>query len=86
LTLWYAYTDAWKRVRERSNWIEMGLSTPQIDMSLRLDGDAAELIQRITESGVLSAAAEQPALALSVIDDHNDQRLSFVRFAGPHER
>lgn len=86
LTLWYAYTNAWKGLRERSNWIELGLSTPQIDMSLGLDGDAAEFIQCITESGVLSTAAKQPALALSVIDDLNNHRLSFVRFASPHKK
>lgn len=82
LSVWYAYDEVWKRLRERSNWIEMGLSTPQIDLSPPLNGGSAELVQLITESGVVGAAAEQPALALSVFDDQADQRLSVVRFTG----
>ena len=79
LTLWYAYSDTWKRLRERPSWIELGLSTPQIVLSPPPGGGPAELIQLITESGVLDAAADQPALALSVFDDRDDWRLTVVR-------
>lgn len=82
LTLWYAYGDAWKRLRERSSWIELGLGTPQIVLSPAPNGGPADLIQLITESGVLDAAAEQPALALSVFDDQDDWRLTVVRLTG----
>jgi hypothetical protein len=79
VTFWYPYGDAWRRLRERSSWIEMGLSTPQIDLSSPSNGGVADLIQRITVSGVLDAAARQPALALTVDDVQHDHWLSVVR-------
>ncbi|HWI22377.1 MAG TPA: hypothetical protein VNT22_07160 [Baekduia sp.] len=79
LTFWYAYDAPWQRLRECSSWIEMGLGTPQLDASSRFS-DPPTLIRYIgDESGVLDAAAEQPALALCVSDELGEQELLVVR-------
>jgi hypothetical protein len=77
VTLWYGYDRAWRELRERSDWIEMGASTPQLDAFAR--GDPAPLIQYVeADSGVLEAAARQRALALVAFDGEGDERLRVV--------
>lgn len=78
VVFWYAYNTNWQRLRERSDWIEMGFGTPQIDES-NLSRSRAELIDYIDgESGVLETAAQQPALAL-VVGDAGDDLLCIAR-------
>jgi hypothetical protein len=79
ISLWYAYNAAWQQLRERSEWIELGISTPQLDAQSygdnldRLMGYASE------EPGVLAVAGQQDALALTVFDgDDWDPRLLVV--------
>jgi hypothetical protein len=75
VSLWYGYDVAWQRLRERSDWIEMGAGTPQIDEFS--DGrDPGKLTRYVEEeSGLLDAAAEHRALALSVVDGQGDEQL-----------
>jgi hypothetical protein len=79
VSFWYGYDPAWQRLRERSDWIEMGVGTPQIDAFS--DGrDPGKLIRYVEEtSGVLHAAAERRALALVVVDGAGDEQLLVVR-------
>jgi hypothetical protein len=69
VSFWYGYDAAWQRLRERSDWIEMGAGTPQLDAFS--DGrDPDKLIRYVEEkSGVLETAAGEQALAL-VAGDH----------------
>jgi hypothetical protein len=78
VSFWYGYGDAWKRLRERSDWIEMGISTPHIDACS--DGRNLSTLVRFVEetSGVLDAAAEDGALALVMVDGDGDERLLVV--------
>lgn len=77
ISFWYGYDAAWQQLRETSDWIEMGYSTPQID---EFDGgrDPGGLIRYVEGSGVLAAAADQPALALLMLDHEGDERMLVV--------
>jgi hypothetical protein len=78
VSFWYGYDAAWQRLRERSDWIEMGISTPQID-AFNDGRDPGKLIRYVEEaSGVLGAAAEHRALALLVVDGAGDEQLLVV--------
>jgi hypothetical protein len=78
VSFWYDYDAAWERLRERSDWIEMGISTPQIDAFT--DGrDPGTLIRYVEDaSGVLGAAAEHRALALVIVDSDGDEQLHVI--------
>ena len=74
VSFWYGYDRAWQRLRQRSDWIEMGVSTPQID-AISSGRDPGRLIRYVEACGVLEAAAEQRALALVVLDGEGDEQL-----------
>jgi hypothetical protein len=79
VSFWYGYDHAWQRLRERSDWIEMGVSTPQID-AFAGGPDPGELVRYVEQtSGVLDAAAETRAQALALIDGEGDEQLLVVR-------
>ena len=74
-SFWYAYDAAWQRLRERSDWLELGYSTPQID-AFAPGPDPTNLIRYIEdESELLEVTALQPALALIVVDGDGDELL-----------
>jgi hypothetical protein len=79
LLYWYEYNAPWKRLRDRSEWIEMGIGTPQVDASSCGRGPELNRLARYIEmdSGVLPITAEQRALALVVIDPAGDNLLTF---------
>jgi hypothetical protein len=79
VTLWYAYDSAWQQLRERSEWIEMGIGTPQLDAH-SYGEDLDQLVRYVSEeSGVLAVAPQQLPLALTVEDrEHRDPRLLVV--------
>jgi hypothetical protein len=78
VSFWYGYDAGWERLRKRSDWIEMGISTPQID-AFSDGSDPGKLIRHVEEtSGVLGAAAEHSARVLVVVDGDGDEQLLVV--------
>jgi hypothetical protein len=68
MSLWYAASRAWEALSTSPGWIDMGLSTPNVDAFG--DGrDPEGLITWLEESALFQVALAQPVLALVFIDD-----------------
>ena len=83
---WYGYDRAWQRLRGRSDWIEMGASTPQID-AFSDARDPGGLIRYVEDtSGVLDAAAvEDPGQLLRLLDRDGADEHGLTLFVPLHD-
>jgi hypothetical protein len=73
VTFWYEYGPAWQRLRERSSWIELGISTPQLD-AIGDGRDPVELVRYVEEDAGVLTVADDKALALTFggVDDDEE--------------
>jgi hypothetical protein len=65
VTLWYGAGPAWEPMRERPDWIDSGVSTPNFDWAA--DGrDPASLTTALERSPIFEIASRERVLALTI--------------------
>jgi hypothetical protein len=68
LSLWYERNQDWEGLRHSPGWIEMGISTPNIDASGN-GKDAERLIAWLEAAALFEVALRRRTLALVFVDD-----------------